>query len=306
VRRWSEPPAGSWEVHEVERAGCLRPATPAVLGVVEVRAENARAVTVFLSLGDLADQPGLDMGRFVPGRFFMVWVPRVDEKPYAVSYLDGERAGITVQVRGPFSTRLAAARRGDRVGLRGPYGRGFWGVERWGRGERVALVGGGCGMAVLAPLAEALPEAQLVQGARTAEGLLFLERFPGQVVYTDDGSAGVGGFPTEWLAKAAAGGAVKMVYGCGPEAMLAAVAGVCREAGVPAQLSLERYMKCGIGVCGQCECDGRRVCVEGPTFDLDELAAMPSFGRRRRDKTGRATSLSPQDACPPGPGGGPG
>ncbi len=289
-------------MREAGQAQCLRPAVPAALRVLEVRRENARAVTVFLSLGDLGDQPGLELGQFVPGQFFMVWVPRVDEKPYAVSYADEARVGITVQVRGPFSTRLAAAEPGDRVGLRGPYGRGFWGAEGWGQGERVALVGGGCGMAVLAPLAEALPEAQVVQGARTADGLFFLERFRGQVVYTDDGSAGERGLPTEWLAGAAAGGGLGMVYGCGPEAMLAAVAGVCREAGVPAQLSLERYMKCGIGVCGQCDCDGRRVCVEGPTFSLDELAAMQSFGRRRRDKTGRATNLSPQDACPPGPG----
>ena len=74
----------------------------------------------------------------------------------------------------------------------------------------------------------------------------------------------------------------------------------CRAAGVACQASLERYMKCGIGVCGQCDCDGRRVCVEGPTFSIEELEEMPSFGRTRRDKTGRRITVTAADECRPG------
>ncbi len=231
----------------------------------------------------------------------MVWIPRMDEKPYTVSCLKDGVVGITVQERGPFSTRLCAMKPGDQIGLRGPYGRGFWGAEERAPGAGVALVGGGCGMALLAPLAERLPEADIVQGARTAEALFFTERFARQVIFTDDGSAGRRGFPTEWLGEQTAAGEVQMVYTCGPEEMMFPVTEICREAGVDCQASLERYMKCGIGVCGQCDCDGRRVCVEGPTFDLRELAGMPSFGRRRRDKTGRAVELRPPDVCPSGP-----
>ncbi len=279
----------------------LRPALPVVLPVVRVERENAEAATLFLSLDGVEDDPALDLAAFVPGRFFMVWIPRMDEKPYAVSHMEEGRLGVTVQRRGPFSNRLCEMTPGERIGLRGPYGRGFWGVEEQGDGSGVALIGGGCGMAVLAPLAERLPRATVVQGARRSDVLFFTERFPGQVIFTDDGSAGRGGFPTEWLAEETAAGRVRMVYTCGPEEMMLGVVDICRRAGVDCQASLERYMKCGIGVCGQCDCDGRRVCVEGPTFGLEELARMPSFGRRRRDKAGRAFQIGPPDACPSGP-----
>ncbi len=281
--------------------GPLTPAVPAVLPVIDVKRENAGAVTVWLSLEELGDQPGLDLGAFVPGQFFMVWIPRMNEKPYAVAYLDEDRIGITVQKRGPFSTRMCEMKPGEPVGIRGPYGRGYWAVEEHSPGEDVVILGGGCGMAVLAHLAERLPEATVVQGARRAEALFFRDRFPDQVLFTDDGSAGSRGFPTEWLRERVDAGKVKAVYSCGPEQMMLRLVEICREAGVPGQMSLERYMKCGIGVCGQCDCDGRRVCVEGPTFSLEELAEMPSFGHRRRDKTGRAVRTGPADACPSGP-----
>ncbi len=263
----------------------LRPALPVVLPVVEVLRENAGARTLFVPRAAGGDQRSLTLGQFVPGRFFMLWIPRMDEKPYAVSYLDEDRLGITVQQRGPFSNRLCEMKPGEQIGLRGPYGRGFRDLE--GRGEGVALVGGGCGVAVLALLKERLPEATLVQGARSEDFLFFRRRFPDQLIFTDDGSAGQHGFPTEWLQEQCAGEELKAVYTCGPEAMMARVASICREHQVKCQVSLERYMKCGIGVCGQCDCDGRRVCVEGPTFSLEELSEMPSFGRRKRDKTGR-------------------
>lgn len=281
--------------------GPLEVALPVVLDVVEVWRENAMAVTVFLSREGELKEPGLDMDAFVPGQFFMLWVPRLDEKPYAVSYVRDERLGVTVQKRGPFSTRLCEMKPGDQLGIRGPYGRGYEIPEELGEGEGAALVGGGCGMAVLAPLAERLPRAHIVQGARTAEALFFTDRFGGQVLFTDDGTAGREGFPTEWLAEQVEEGRVRMVYTCGPEAMMAGVVDICRSAGVECQASLERYMKCGIGVCGQCDCDGRRVCVEGPTFTGEELSEMPSFGKRRRDKTGRMVELGPQDVCPTAP-----
>jgi dihydroorotate dehydrogenase electron transfer subunit len=260
-------------------------------------------VTLFLPLPEpgCAAPQGLDMAAFRPGRFFMLWLPRLDEKPYAVSYLDGERLGITVLERGPFSRRLCDLEPGATLGLRGPFGRAFWDYERHADSERAALVGGGCGMAVLAPLADRLPRASVVQGARSADGLLYEERFRNHVIFTDDGSAGRRGFPTEWLEERVEQGALDMVYTCGPEVMMAAVASICRRAGIGCQVSLERYMKCGIGVCGQCDCDGRRVCVEGPTFGLDELEEMPSFGRARRDKMGRRMPLSEADRCPSGP-----
>ncbi|MHC4480641.1 MAG: ferredoxin reductase domain-containing protein [Planctomycetota bacterium] len=165
----AEPRAGGGE---------FRASLPVALTVQELRRENARMVTLFLPLPEpgCAAPQGLDMAAFRPGRFFMLWLPRLDEKPYAVSYLDGERLGITVLERGPFSRRLCDLEPGATLGLRGPFGRAFWDYERHADSERAALVGGGCGMAVLAPLADRLPRASVVQGARSADGLLYEER----------------------------------------------------------------------------------------------------------------------------------
>lgn len=287
----------------IGKEAAFKASLPVALTLDEVRRENAEMVTLFFPVPDAqeASAQGLDLASFAPGRFFMVWLPRLDEKPYAVSCLDGRRLGITVQKRGPFSTRLCSLEPGARVGLRGPFGRGFWGVEQHAQSEQVALIGGGCGMAVLAPLAERVPHATIVQGARSANVVLFQERFDRQVLFTDDGSAGRGGFPTEWLEEHAEAGHVDMVYTCGPEIMMADVVSICRRAGIACQVSMERYMKCGFGVCGQCDCDGRRVCVEGPTFSIEELADMPSFGRTRRDKTGKRLPVTVEDQCPSGP-----
>jgi dihydroorotate dehydrogenase electron transfer subunit len=285
----------------------MRTSLPVVLRVEEVVEENALTATIYFRRPDpeQAAAGGLDLDRFVPGQFFMVWLLRVDEKPYAISHLDAERLALTVQRRGPCSEMLCELKPGAPVGLRGPFGRGFWGFDAYEQSSRVALIGGGCGMAVVAPLTERLPGAAIVQGARTADMLLFRRRWPQQVIFTDDGSAGRRGLPTDWLAEEAAAGRIEMVYTCGPEAMMHAVAQACRGAGIGCQACLERYMKCGLGVCGQCDCDGRRVCLEGPVFDLDELASMPSFGTERRDKTGRRIDVGSIDGCPAGPRGQP-
>jgi dihydroorotate dehydrogenase electron transfer subunit len=283
--------------------GGLRPSLPVALTVREVRRENEAMVTLYCAVPEACDAAarGLDLAAFVPGRFFMLWLPRLGEKPYAVSYLDERRVGITAQARGPFSTALCALEPDARLGLRGPFGRGFWDLERYADSERVALIGGGCGMAVLGPLVRALPHAKVVQGARTADALLFTDEVPEQVIFTDDGSAGRQGFPTEWLEEQTAAGALDAVYTCGPEVMMAGVAWTCLRTGIACQASMERYMKCGIGVCGQCECDGRLVCQDGPTFSAEELARMPSFGHVRRDAAGRRIEVAEAARCPSAP-----
>lgn len=285
-------------MNEVQPAA-VRPSLPVALTLIEVRRENDEMVTLcFERPGPDAAARGLDLDAFEPGRFFMLWLPRLDEKPYAVSLLDDERVCVTAQVRGPFSTALSELGPGAKVGMRGPFGRGFWDVERYVDSSRAVLIGGGCGMAVMAPLARRLPNAVVVQGARSANVVLSLPGLENQRLFTDDGSAGRQGLPTDWLREQSAQHAFDMVYTCGPEAMMYAAADACRGAGVGCQVCLERYMKCGIGVCGQCECDGKRVCVEGPVFDLADLAEMPSFGRSRRDKTG---AIVGPDRCPSAP-----
>jgi dihydroorotate dehydrogenase electron transfer subunit len=223
-----------------------------------------------------------------PGQFVMAWIPRSDELPMALSYL-GPVKGITVRDYGNATHELMSFRPGDRIGVRGPYGNTF----RL-KGERVLFVAGGSGVASVIAAVESFAQqgSQVVTaiGARTADDLLFVDRASasGEVhVATDDGSRGLHGFAPALAEKLMAKHSFDQIVTCGPEKMMKAVVDLARSRKIAVQASLERYMKCGIGICDACALDDRLVCVDGPIFDGDYLAESEDFGRWRRGKDGR-------------------
>ncbi len=227
-----------------------------------------------------------------PGQFVMVWIPGQDEVPMALSYV-GEMKGITVRAYGDATRALLGFRPGRRIGVRGPYGNTFR-IE----GERVLAVAGGVGIASLIAAIEAFraagAEVSTVLAARTAEELTFEERAEasGEVhVATDDGSRGFRGLAPALAKQVLDRHGFDMVATCGPEPMMKAVVDLCRERKVPCQASLERYMKCGFGICDACAFDDLLVCRDGPVFTGEQLAASRDFGRFRRDATGRRIAL---------------
>ena len=222
---------------------------------------------------------------FAPGQFLMIWLPGINEKPFSISGHDKNGTFITVRRRGSFSAKLVDLKEGDRVGVRGPYGRPFELTEN------CCLVAGGIGFACLAPIAERYPESPILYGEATADSRIFRSRFPAASFYTDDGSGGDKGFPTDGLEENIRRHGSEMVYCCGPEPMLMKAIDICRSLGVGCQVSIERYMKCGNGVCGQCACGPVRVCVEGTVFHGHELLGNPDFGRRKLDAAGRWQSI---------------
>ena len=222
-----------------------------------------------------------------PGQFVMLWLPGVDEKPISIAAPDP--LTVTVARVGPFSDALHQCQVGDVVGWRGPFGRPFR-LD----GERPALlVGGGYGAAPLYFLASHAVErcisTVVALGARRADDLIFLDRFQRLGVKlslaTEDGSEGIKGLVTDAVAPLLADRPA--IYACGPEGMLVALHALCRERGLPGQLSVERYMKCGFGVCGQCALDDVLVCTDGPVLDLEQLDGKQDWGRFHRNVTGR-------------------
>jgi len=239
-----------------------------------------------------------------PGQFVLVWIPRLDEKPISVSYNGENEFWLTVFAVGPFSKKMHELREGDLVGVRGPYGSWY----QYEKEQRLVLVGGGYGVAPLYGLAKKASgdgcAIDFVVGARGKEHLLFLDRIkslPGVTLHvaTDDGSMGEKGFNTMILkrlieanADKQEGGRKKLidcVYTCGPEIMMQKISDMCFEAQIQAQLSLERYMKCGFGVCGQCCVDatGDRMCKEGPVVSNEKARSYVEFGKHRRDSVGK-------------------
>lgn len=220
--------------------------------------------------------------RFEPGQFVMVWIPLLDEKPLTISYIQDGCIGISVLKRGVFTTALHNRKVGDMIGVRGPYGRGF-GLQT---DSEVCVVGGGIGMASLSMVIERSKRVTIIQGARTSVELLYQKRFKGMHVCTDDGSSGFKGTAVDLFAERLKKQQFRKVYTCGPERMMVKVVELCKKYTIECEVSLERYMKCGFGVCGQCDCSGQLVCIDGPVFKLQELAAMKDFGRVTLLKTG--------------------
>ncbi len=224
-----------------------------------------------------------------PGQFVMVWVPGVDEFPMSVSY-SGDRFGITYQILGDGTRALAKKRVGDLIGIRGPYGTGFE-VS----GKKLLMVAGGLGMAPVAPLLELAgkkgAKVDLVLGARTSKDLLFEKRardsHANVNIATDDGSKGFKGFASVLAGKFLDGTKYQCVYTCGPEKMIVKVVDAATKKRIPVQASLERMMKCGIGICDSCAIDGLHVCKDGPIFSSAQLKTLESFGRTRLDPAGR-------------------
>ncbi len=228
-----------------------------------------------------------------PGQFVMVWIPEVDEVPMSVSF-SGEETGITVLDVGEATWALHNLKTGDVMGIRGPYGRGFD-----LKGKNILAIGGGSGTAALAlAVAEALADRKKVRcalGARTSGELLFRKRFAalGAEVHiaTDDGSEGHHGFVTQLAEQLISKKKPDLIIACGPEPMLKAVVDLALKAGIKCQCSLERYMKCGMGLCGSCQCGKYTVCRDGPVFNAEELVGTEDFGKWRRDPAGRKSPL---------------
>lgn len=232
-----------------------------------------------------------DWLRGKPGQYVMVWVRGVDEVPMTLSYDDG----ITVQKVGEATEALFRLKEGDTVGIRGPYGNGWELI-----GDDILLVSGGVGSAPLAPLGEKArrigAKVTTLAGYRNSSEVHFEDRFrkAGEtVITTDDGSYGKKGFVTDLL-QAIDLNTFTQIYCCGPEKMMYRVLGVLGEAGAAgkSQFSLQRYIKCGIGVCGSCCMDpeGLRVCRDGPVFD-EETLLRSEMGKYSRDASGRRIKL---------------
>lgn len=229
-----------------------------------------------------------------PGQFVMVWNFE-DEKPMSISYIDipaGE-LGITVKNVGEFTENLHTLEVGDKLGLRGPYGNGF---DTDLDNMRVLAIGGGVGMAPIASFTEKAlknkAKVDVVCAAQTKAELLFDTRLKeaGATVYTctDDGSCGYKGFATQRAFELIANKEYDWAVVCGPEVMMRPLYGTLESNMIDGEYSMERYMKCAIGVCGQCCVDntGWRICAEGPVFSSDQMSQIEEFGEYHRTASG--------------------
>jgi dihydroorotate dehydrogenase electron transfer subunit len=224
-----------------------------------------------------------------PGQYAMLWIPGVDEIPMSLSKLGrGGLCGVTVEAVGEATAALHRMRAGEVLGVRGPFGNGFTPTA-----GKALLVAGGVGLAPLLPLAEQIKasggDATIIYGAKTSPLLFGLARARSIVgerkllVATEDGSFGTKGLVTDLLYSALDVGDFSAVYCCGPEPMMRKVFEAADAKGIPVQASLERVVRCSIGICGSCMVGGYRLCLEGPVFSSEQLRGLlDEFGKYNR------------------------
>jgi len=185
---------------------------------------------------------------------------------------------ILYKVRGTGTSLLAQLKKGMEIQVLGPLGKGF---DIKAPFTTAILVGGGYGISPLKALHDLLKKKRkkiiTLIGAKNSK-LIYKKGFTGVKVATEDGSSGTKGLVTRVLDRVCCSGAKHpaVIFACGPDRMLEAVAKIAGKYNIPCQVSLEALMGCGTGVCLSCVCkkkDGRqaRVCVDGPVFKAGEI-----------------------------------
>jgi len=229
----------------------------------------------------------------LPGQFAMVWIPGVNEIPMSVMISDQKgKAALTIRKYGSSSTSLYNLKVGDMIGVRGPYGNSFT-----IKAGKLLLVGGGTGLVPLMRLLRFLKSTDditLIIGAKTKSEVFFeemankmLEKNKHQVIVaTEDGSYGQKGLATNIMERLCQNTKFDAVYTCGPELMMSKVVKIANTGKMFVEASLERMMKCGVGICGSCCVNDILVCRDGTVFEGLLLQSKSEFGHEHRNKSG--------------------
>ncbi len=257
----------------------------------EVQTETKKIITIFFE-----DELCFSAK---PGQFVMVWIPGIDEIPLSLSSTNSKMSSVTVKEVGDATRALNHMKKDDIIGVRGPFGNFFKMA-----GREALVVGGGIGFAPLIMLTNMLVKRKVnttvIEGARTRDELLFfnilnklsVETGLNVVFTTDDGSYGMRGLATEAVEKVLSSKRFDVIFTCGNEVMIRKVYLLARKHKTALQASLERIMRCAMGICGSCIIGRYRVCKDGPVFDETQLKEIKhELGRFKRDTKGERVSI---------------
>lgn len=240
---------------------------------------------------DMWVEPAEDLEEVNPGQFIGVYLHNESlllPRPISICEVNADRTALRIVYRrvGAGTHEMSLCNPHENQGnltILGPLGNGFP-LEK-GEGKRVLLIGGGVGIPPLVELAKRLnAEKHIVLGYQHCHGFGFLqkdlEQYGKVYVSTEDGSLGTKGNVMDAIREN--GLAADVIYACGPMPMLKAIKAYGAEKGIPAYISLEEHMACGVGACLGCvvktkevhhhtNVNNARICTDGPVFEAGEV-----------------------------------
>jgi sulfhydrogenase subunit gamma (sulfur reductase) len=261
------------------------------MAVIDSRTQESP--TIFTLRLQYEDAEAQEAFEFMPGQFNMVTLLGLGEIPISIvnDPLDSHFFDHTIRVVGRVSEGMAKLKPGDRVGIRGPFGRG-WPLQEI-KGKDVLLITGGLGCAPLVSVIRYLMRRRedyghisILQGVKHADDLIWREQYDVWMKMRDvrvllaadvvnNAWRGQQGLVTELIGQLTLRPHRSVALLCGPELMMLAAIANLREAGLADKhlwFSTERNMQCGIGQCGHCQIGPKYVCRDGPVFCYEELA----------------------------------
>ena len=273
--------------------GLQDPMLPQTATIKRIQQETLDTATYSLAFTNPAVAEGY---RFLPGQFNMLYLPGIGEVAISISSDPGRPESLlhTIREAGNVTGAMARLKKGDLIGVRGPYG-SAWPVET-AENHDLILVSGGIGLAPLRPAIYHIirhrgryKQVTILAGARTPADLLYQEEYEAwrefdiEVVITvdraDESWRGHVGVVPMMFYKLRPDPRRTIVLSCGPEIMMRFVIYEALARRIPKEkiyLSLERNMKCAVGFCGHCQYGPFFLCKEGPVLSFDRVE--PFFG----------------------------
>ena len=271
----------------------INPILPKPARVVGIKEEAYAITTYMLAFDDEATRKGY---HFRPGQFNALYLPGIGEVPISVSSnpYESEKLGHTIRWAGNVTRAISRLQVGDVIGLRGPYGNA-WPLERI-RGDDLCIVTGGIGLAPLRPVIYSVihnrsefGRVYLLYGARTPADMLYTDEVDVWQTHDIQVHITVDRADPSWRGQV---GVVPMLFyhirldprrttvlTCGPEIMMRFVIYEALARRIPKEsiyISMERNMKCSVGLCGHCQFGPIFICEDGPVFSYAQVE--PFFG----------------------------
>ncbi len=260
----------------------------------EIKEEAVDTRSFLLSI---QEEPLKSSFRLNPGQFVELSVAGYGEAPFSVSAWsesNPEELTLTVKKVGALTEKLFSLSKGDYVGIRGPYGKGFP-IELVKDYSSLVIIAGGIGLAPVRPVIRVMENKDfrancsvtVIAGAKSPSDLLFREETEKwetsaiKAIVTvdnpDNSWSGSTGVVTQFIPDLDMPVDKTLVFVCGPPVMYPFVISSLEKKNISHKnifISYERYMKCGIGNCGHCHMDNKYVCIDGPVFCYEEAKTL--------------------------------